>query len=294
MTLDKNPRDTAVGTAGDYLNIEREGEQFAIMNFQITTFGDPVEIEVEYTWHPEQTENPEIKTGMVVRIRGWLDDDRNGMLMESWEVAEGPRSERAGMRGPEVQRMACDAASPGPDQPRHHHPRRRRGSRLNGRQIRPGEQYPMSRLSSGVAKVRQISRISAQPADAGRRKTRPGGGIPRRARHPEHGENQPAAGLRGQHHRPPGRSQARGQCPRSGGIETAFTIYLRPLLGKRKQPGMGPSPRHSENGPIPPRPPSAPLPPRPPRDVPPPPNTPGLYPSRRIVPTQDQRLIIVA
>ena len=36
---------------------------------------------------------------------------------------------------------------------------------------------------------------------------------------------------------------------------------LRPLLGKRKQPGMGPNPRHSENGPIPPRPPSAPLPP---------------------------------
>ena len=76
MTLHKNPRDTAVGTVGDYVNIEREGEQFATMNFQITTFGDPVEIDVEYTWHPQETENPEIKAGMVVRIRGWMDDDR--------------------------------------------------------------------------------------------------------------------------------------------------------------------------------------------------------------------------
>ena len=106
MTLHKNPRDTVVGTVGDYVNIEREGEQyqhldqFAIMNFEITTFGDPVVIEVEYTWSRDRTEDPEINPGMVVRIRGWLaelgpelgpelgDDDRNRMLMESWEVAE--------------------------------------------------------------------------------------------------------------------------------------------------------------------------------------------------------------
>ena len=89
MTLKRNPRDTVVGTVGDDLNIEREGEQFAIMNFQITTFGTPVEIDVEYTWRPVQTENPEIKAGMVVRVRGWLDGDE--MMMESWEPAEGRR-----------------------------------------------------------------------------------------------------------------------------------------------------------------------------------------------------------
>ena len=89
MTLQENPRDTVVGTVGDYLNIERAGEEFAIMNFQVTTFGTPVGIDVEYTWHPEQTETPEIETGMVVRIRGWLDGDENQMMMESWEIAEG-------------------------------------------------------------------------------------------------------------------------------------------------------------------------------------------------------------
>ena len=88
MTLHKNPRDTVVGTVGDHLNIEREGEQFAIMRFQITTFGDPMEIDVEYTWHPQETENPEIKTGMVVRIGGWLDDDGSWMEMECWEIEE--------------------------------------------------------------------------------------------------------------------------------------------------------------------------------------------------------------
>ncbi len=89
MTLQKNPRDIVVGTVGDYLNIEREGEQFAIMNFRITTFGNPLDINVEYTWYPEQTETPEIKTGTVVRIGGWLDDDGSGMEMEWWENAEG-------------------------------------------------------------------------------------------------------------------------------------------------------------------------------------------------------------
>ena len=89
MTLQRNPRDTVVGTVGDDLNIEREGEQFAIIRFQITTFGTPVEIDVEYSWRPVQTENPEIKIGMVVRIRGWLDSGRNEMEMESWEPAEG-------------------------------------------------------------------------------------------------------------------------------------------------------------------------------------------------------------
>ena len=98
MTLHKNPRDTVVGTVGDYVNIQLEesvhpGEPLAIMNFQITTFGDPVVMEVEYTWHPEETEDPEIKTGMVVRIRGWLAElgpELSDMLMEmeSWEVAE--------------------------------------------------------------------------------------------------------------------------------------------------------------------------------------------------------------
>ena len=88
MTLQRNPRDTVVGTVGDYVNIEREGEHFAIINFQITTFGDPVVIDVEYTWRPVQTENPEIKSGMVVRVRGWLDGDENEMMMDSWEVEE--------------------------------------------------------------------------------------------------------------------------------------------------------------------------------------------------------------
>ena len=91
MTLQRNPRDTVVGTVGDELNIEREGEQFAIMSFQVTTFGTPVEINVEYTWCPEQTETPEIKTSMVVRIGGWLDDDGNRMEMEWWENAEDRR-----------------------------------------------------------------------------------------------------------------------------------------------------------------------------------------------------------
>ena len=49
MTLQRNPRDTVVGTVGGHLNIEREGGHFAIMNFQVTTFGTPVEIDVEYT-----------------------------------------------------------------------------------------------------------------------------------------------------------------------------------------------------------------------------------------------------
>ena len=89
MTSERNPRDTVVGTVGDDLNIEREGERYAIIRFQITTFGTPVEIDVEYSWRPVQTENPEIKIGMVVRIRGWLDSGRNEMEMESWELAEG-------------------------------------------------------------------------------------------------------------------------------------------------------------------------------------------------------------
>ena len=88
MTSERNPRDTVVGTVGDDLNIEREGERYAIIRFQITTFGTPVEIAVEYSWRPVQTENPEIKIGMVVRIRGWLDSGRNEMEMESWEPAE--------------------------------------------------------------------------------------------------------------------------------------------------------------------------------------------------------------
>ena len=87
MTLQKNPRDIVVGTVGD-LNIEREGEQFAIMGFQITTFGTPLAINVEYTWYPEQTEAPDIKSGMVVRIGGWLNDDGSGMEMEWWEKVE--------------------------------------------------------------------------------------------------------------------------------------------------------------------------------------------------------------
>ena len=107
MTLHKIPRDTVVGTVGDYVNIEREesvhpDERLANMYFEITTFGDPVVIEVEYTWHPEETEDPEIKTGMVVRIGGWLAEpgpelnpelgygDKDGMEMETWEV-EGDR-----------------------------------------------------------------------------------------------------------------------------------------------------------------------------------------------------------
>ena len=87
--MQENPRDTVVGTVGDHLSIEQEGGRFAIMNFQLTTFGVPAEIDVEYTWSPDMTENPEIETGMVVRIRGWLGGDRNGMMMESWEAAEG-------------------------------------------------------------------------------------------------------------------------------------------------------------------------------------------------------------
>ena len=107
MTLQKIPRDTVVGTVGDYVNIEREesvhpDERLANMYFEITTFGDPVVIEVEYTWRPEETEDPEIKTGMVVRIGGWLAEpgpelnpelgygDKDGMEMETWEV-EGDR-----------------------------------------------------------------------------------------------------------------------------------------------------------------------------------------------------------
>ena len=91
MTLQRNPRDTVVGTVGDHLSIEREEGQFAIMNFQVTTFGIPAEINVEYTWSPDMTENPEIKSGMVVRIQGWLDGDGHEMKMESWEPAEGRR-----------------------------------------------------------------------------------------------------------------------------------------------------------------------------------------------------------
>ena len=139
MTLQENPRDTVVGTVGDYLSIEQEGGHFAIMNFQVTTFGAPVGIDVEYTWSPEQTETPEIETGMVVRIRGWLGGDENQMMMESWEIAEGRKVSVLVCGGPEVQRMACYAAGLGPDQPRRHHPRRRGGSRRNGRQIRPRE-----------------------------------------------------------------------------------------------------------------------------------------------------------
>ena len=217
MTLDKNPRDTAVGTVGDYLNIEREGEQFAIMNFQITTFGDPVAIEVEYTWDPEQTENPEIKTGMVVRIRGWLDDE--GRLDADGVVGgrRGPRSERAGMRGPELQRMDCDAASPGPDQPRHHHPRRRRGSRLGadsmaGRYAQenniPCRDFPAEWRRYGRSAG---YRRNQQMLDEGKPDlvvAFPGGpGTQNMVK------NQPAAGLRGQHHRPPGRIPSTGTMP---------------------------------------------------------------------------------
>ena len=221
MTLDKNPRDTAVGTVGDRVNIEREGEQFAVMNFQITTFGDPVVIEVEYTWHPEQTENPEIKTGMVVRIRGWMDDDRDGMMMESWEVEEDR----------EVSVLVCG------------------GRKFNGW---TAMQRVLDRISPDIiihgaaggadsmaGRYAQENNIPCRdfPAEwrrygksAGYRRNqqmlhegKPDlvGGIPRMARHPEHGENQPAAGLRGQHHRPPGRSQARGECPSGGGIENS-------------------------------------------------------------------------
>ena len=79
MTSERNPRDTVVGTVADGIDIDREGESYAIIRFQITTFGTPAEISVEYSWHPVQMENPENKsrhgrqdTGMAGRRR---DDD---------------------------------------------------------------------------------------------------------------------------------------------------------------------------------------------------------------------------
>ena len=216
MTSERNPRDTVVGTVGDDLSIEREGERYAIIRFQLTTFGTPVEIDVEYSWRPVQTETPEIKAGMVVRVRGWLEGDE--MMMESWEIAEERKVSVLVCGGrkfsgwPAMQQtldrirpdVIIHGAAAGADS------MAGRYARENDIECRefPAEWERYGR-SAGYRRNQQM-------LDEG--KTRPGGGIPRRAGHPEHGEDQPAAGLRGQHHRPPRKSQARRS--RGKGIET--------------------------------------------------------------------------
>ena len=85
-TSTAGPMDTLVGTVGTETKIQQEKTGLATTRFSITTFGHPLEIEVEYTWEPSQERGPDIKPGMDLRFWGQLYQDEQQPRMSAERV----------------------------------------------------------------------------------------------------------------------------------------------------------------------------------------------------------------
>ena len=84
-TWKKDNLDVLEGAVGDWVEIEWESDRYAVMWFEVNPPGNHQSITVEYRWDPSQSEKPEIREHMAVRIRGYMDDDGRLMEMLSWK-----------------------------------------------------------------------------------------------------------------------------------------------------------------------------------------------------------------
>ena len=77
--------DVLEGVVGDWTEIEWESDRYAVMWFEVNPPGNHQGITAEYRWDPSQSEKPEIREHMAVRIRGYMDNDGRLMEMVAWE-----------------------------------------------------------------------------------------------------------------------------------------------------------------------------------------------------------------
>ena len=134
--------DLLEGTVGDWT--EWESDRFAVMWFEVNPPGNHQGITVEYRWDPSQSEKPEIREHMAVRIHGYMDDDGRLIEMAYWKDLDEPECPVSGTsmwlrgipHGAGRGRTTC-----GPKSRHHGKSHRRDGSPGNhqiGLQRRPG------------------------------------------------------------------------------------------------------------------------------------------------------------
>ena len=231
-TSTAGPMDTLVGTVGTETKIQQEKTGLATTRFSITTFGHPLEIEVEYTWEPSQERGPDIKPGMDLRFWGQLYQDEQQPRMSAERVeSPGARDLKvlvcggrkfAGWRaleqaldlvGPDI---IIHGAAPGADS-------------LAGRYAQENEVE--CRSFPAKWKVRDKNGRWFTDRGAGHKRNQQmldeGNpdlvmAFPRRPRHQEHGEDKPAAGIPGDGDEPPGTPGARQDPTGGAGITMVY------------------------------------------------------------------------
>ena len=82
--------DVLEGVVGDWTEIEWESDRYAVMWFEVNLPGNHQGITVEYRWDPSQSEKPEIREHMAVRIHGYMDGDGRLIDMVDWEDLDDP------------------------------------------------------------------------------------------------------------------------------------------------------------------------------------------------------------
>ena len=82
--------DVLIGTVGDWVEIEWESDRYAVMWFEVNPPGDHPSITAEYRWDPSQSEKPEIREHMAVRVHGHMDDDGRLIEMTGWADLDDP------------------------------------------------------------------------------------------------------------------------------------------------------------------------------------------------------------